>query len=136
MRSGEALEVQWLTSKVTVEKHGRTNAGGIQRHALRLASIAASTELQASQNSKKIPILKISSFDVFVIHSVPDPVSIFSFHSGSVQRATAHMAALVLSFESSRIVAGREPFEKLRKQDEQPSKSGKARYPIPWLSNV
>jgi len=85
MRSGETLEVQWLTLKVTAEKHGRTNAGGIQRYALRLASIAASTELQASQNSKKILIFKISSFDVFVIHSLPDSVSIFSFHSGSVQ---------------------------------------------------
>lgn len=38
------------------------NAGGIQRRALRLASVAASTELRANQNSKEIPIFEISSF--------------------------------------------------------------------------
>lgn len=50
---------------LTAEKHGRTNADGIQRHALRLASIAASIELQASQNSKEISIFEISSFSYF-----------------------------------------------------------------------
>jgi len=48
---------------LTAEKHGRTNATA-EFNSVRCdwLPLAASIELQVSQNSKKIPIFEISSF--------------------------------------------------------------------------
>ncbi|TGZ56500.1 Uncharacterized protein DBV15_07146 [Temnothorax longispinosus] len=99
MRSGEAAwssVVQWLTLKVTHSQKAWVYECG--RNSTAYIAIGfrctASTESQASQNSKEIPFFEISRvFDIFVIHSSPDPVSIFSFRSSGIatfDRATKH----------------------------------------------
>lgn len=51
---------------LTAKKHGHTNAGGIQRHALRLAFVAASTELQArAKIARKFRFSKYRVFGIF-----------------------------------------------------------------------
>jgi len=84
MRSGGAPGVQWLTSKVTPQPKSvggarmRAEFNGLHCDWLPLQPPLSCSEPKQQGNSD------FRVFDIFVIHSLPDPFSIFSFR-GSVQ---------------------------------------------------